>query len=199
MMRPKSIQAIGFLLISAFVLIWNNVYSQPSKDGAKTITNSGVLVNDYSALTVDATAGSSVITVASNAFNSNFTNVLGAGDLLFIIQIQGATMVTLDDPSYGNITSYNNCGNNEFCQVASVFGGTSITLACPLQHNYTAAGRVLVVRVPRYSSLTINPGASISCIPWQGNAGSIIAIEIAAGGQRPGQVLRPHRRPAGRG
>jgi len=35
-----------------------------------------------------------------------------------------------------------------------------------------------VVRVPRYTSLTVNAGASLSTDAWNGSTGGIIAIEV---------------------
>src|SRR5687768_5116038 len=109
MTKPKSNKAIGFFIL-IFLLICNLVYSQPSKDGARTITSPGVVVNDYTTLTADASAGNNSIVVASNTLSGNFTAALATGDLIYIIQIQGASIVGIDDPTYGNIISYNNCG-----------------------------------------------------------------------------------------
>ncbi len=135
-------------------------------------------MNDYTVLTADVSSGSTSIQVSNNSLSSGFGSNLAQGDLVFIIQIQGAGIVTLDDPTYGNISSYNNCGKQEFAQVASVSGSNSISLTCPLQNSYTSAGRVEVVRVPRYTTLNVSAGSSITCPAWNGSTGGIVAIEV---------------------
>jgi uncharacterized repeat protein (TIGR01451 family) len=107
---------------------------------------------------------------------------LGAtpGDLLLIIQMQGATINTADTPTYGNVTSYNNSGTYEFVTVFSIAGNTINLPPCSgaLQHNYTASGHVQVVRVPQYTTLTINAGASITAPAWNGTIGGVAAVHV---------------------
>lgn len=166
-------------------------YSQRSKDGAKIVSTANNIVNEYTSITANAAAGATTIAVANSTLNANgrFPGALAAGDLIMIIQIQGATILgqpwifdnNFGDPrdsTWGEITAYNNCGNWEFAQVYSVPNGTSITVDCPLTNNYTSAGRVVVVRVPRYSSLTINSPGSITCDTWNGSIGGVCAIEV---------------------
>lgn len=165
--------------------------AQRGKDGDRTITAASTIVNEYTVLTADAVAGQSQITVANNGLNANnrFSAALAAGDLVMIIQMQGASINTADAASYGTITSYNNSGKYEFAEVLSVNGANTINFACALQNSYTAAGHVQVVRVPRYNTLTINANADITCPGWDASTGGIIATEtlgnttIAANGK----------------
>jgi len=165
-------------------------FAQRGRNGAFT-TSASVTVNEYTSLTADAITGNTALTVANSSLNSHgrFSASLSAGDLVMIIQIRGAningkpnssspTIATPNDSSWGAITAYNNCGNNEFREVASVPNGTTINLTCPLSNNYSYKGKVEVVRVPRYTNLTINSGGSINCDPWDSTVGGIIAIEV---------------------
>lgn len=176
-----------------FSLLWwgTDAIAQRSKDGTKTVSTANNVVNEYTTLTANAVSGASTITVASSTLNTNgrFPGNLAPGDLIMIIQVQGATIVgtppTQWDPwseprdsTWGAITNYNTCGNWEFAEVTSVPSGTSITLDCPIINNYTSSGKVVIVRVPRYSSLTINNGGTITCDPWNGSIGGICAIEV---------------------
>jgi gliding motility-associated-like protein len=166
------------------------IFAQRSKHGTKTVGASTVVVNEYTALTADASAGATTITVALSSLNatSRFPLPLLPGDLIMIIQMQGATtngvlaggLGTPPDSSWGRIDFYNNCGNWEFAEVFSVPTITSITLSCPLKNNYTATGRAQVVRVPRYSSLIINAGGIITCDTWNitPGVGGVCAIEV---------------------
>ncbi|MFN4234706.1 MAG: gliding motility-associated C-terminal domain-containing protein [Bacteroidia bacterium] len=184
-----------FLPILIFVLTTNLTFSQRGKDGPKTINAANTIVNAYTTLTANAFAGNTTISVANSALNSNFSTSLSAGDLILIIQMQGATLNgtpqpnlwspdpndiegTPNDSTWGQVNQYNNAGNNELVMVESVPNATTINLSCGLKNNYTASGKVQVIRVPRFSTLTINSGASITCPAWNGNTGGVIAIEV---------------------
>ncbi len=180
----------NFLLF--IVLCCTSVFSQKGKNGAGNISASTV-VNAYTALSADAFAGNTTINVASAAG-------YGVGDLIYIIQMQGASVNCYlipwgnpqspgpYGPEFGKITNYNNAGNNEYAEILSV-SGNAITIDCPLKNNYTAAGKVQVVKVPRYTALTITATGIITCPQWNGTTGGVIAIEvdgntsIAAGGK----------------
>ena len=154
--------------------------AQRGKDGSKLITATGVVLNEYTRLTANATAGATSISVSASGLNANnrFAASLAAGDLIFIIQMQGTSIAGGRYwPEYGYITSYNNCGNYEFAQVLSVPNGTTINLNCPLQYNYTSSGNVQVVRVPRATTLTVNSGAELTCQAWDGTTGGVLVIE----------------------
>ena len=169
-----------FVLISSFLIASQNVAAQRGKNGAKVITAANTIVNEYTTLTVDATAGSSSVTVAANTLNANnrFSNILSAGDLIFIIQMQGASIQGGQWwNGYGYIMDYYNTGLYEFAQVNSVQGTNIINLTCGLTNNYTAAKRVQIVRVPRYTTLTVNNSAELTCDTWDGNKGGVLTIE----------------------
>lgn len=163
------------LLMSAHSVI----SAQVGKNGAVTITAANTVVNAYTALTATATAGST--SVSATISNLNNGTALSAGDLLLIIGMQGATMETTNNASYGNVTALNSAGAYEYAWVCSVSGTNTIVLQDPLTNTFTVGGtsRVQVVRVPLYSSLTVNTGASISATPWNGTTGGIIAIHSA--------------------
>lgn len=168
-------------IISALLLAVTSVFAQRGKDGNKTVTAASTTVNEYTTLTADATAGQTFITVVNNGLNTfnRFTANLAAGDLVMIIQMQGATIdATPDDGTYGAVTNLNNCGNYELVQVKSVSGSNQINFDCALANNYTIAGRVQVVRIPRYNNLTINANADINSAPWDGSSGGIVALEV---------------------
>lgn len=173
-----------------FLLVCVTAYGQRGKNGSLTVSSS-IKVNEYTALTADATAGNTSIKVANSALNTNgrFKKNLAPGDLIMIIQMQGATIngapdknnnqiSTPNDSTWGAILNYNNCGNNEIREVLSVPDNTTINLTCPLVNNYTAAGKVQLVRIPRYTQLTINNGGEITCDAWDSISGGIIAIEV---------------------
>ncbi|PKQ69743.1 Ig-like domain-containing protein [Raineya orbicola] len=177
-----NILGFGTILL---LLYWLNVtssYAQAGKDGALTVTTANTVLNRYTRVTTDVTAGSNVITVvnindlnrdgigylpAGFVTNSSVyaNNALSPGDLIIIYQAQGAIINSTNTINYGQVTNYNGAGTYEFAQVASV-SGNNITLACRTKYSYFAARYVQVIRVPQYTTLTVNAGASVVAVPW---------------------------------
>lgn len=171
-----------YILYFLFAVCVLPLTAQRGKDGAGNITAANTIVNAYTALTANANTGATSISVASTAGYA-------VGDLIMIIQMQGASVNCGRDTifpdfsssiptntTYGAITNYNNAGNYEFAQINSVISATSFSLDCVLQKNYTAAGKVQVIRVPRYSSLSVTSGF-ITCPTWNGTTGGVVVVE----------------------
>jgi gliding motility-associated-like protein len=152
-------------------------FGQIGKDGISTV-GSNTIVNEYTYLTSNVSAGSSSISVNSSSLNDNgrFSATLAPGDLVFIYQVQGASIdASTFGSAWGAVTNYNNAGNYEFAEVASVPNTNTITFRCGLQNSYTSAGHVQVIRVPRYEEVLVN--AQISAPAWNGNTGGIVVLE----------------------
>jgi len=202
-MKMKSARLLlAIILLSPFI-----TFSQRGKDLNYTVTSSNTVVNSYTYLLSNAVSGTSTLNVNSNALTGGaFSGNLAAGDLLMIIQMQGATMDIDVTPTvdwggnytkpvaylwdfnwaqsnvkvaeWGKVTSYNNSGKFEQVEVLSVSGTNTITLSCPLQNSYTSAGHVQVVRVPRFNDLTVNTGTTIVPTAWNGSIGGVVAVEV---------------------
>lgn len=177
---------IILLILAVFSIL--SINAQRGKDGAKTVTGSEV-VNAFTMLTSNANIGDTSINVTNSSLATNFSSNLATGDLIMIYQVQGASVEdSLTVPAFpnsskfhltwGKITNYNNTGNYEFVQVKNVPNATTVIFDCPLKRNYTASGRVLIVRVPRYLSLTINGGGILTTSQWNGSSGGILAVEV---------------------
>jgi len=198
---------LNIIYTTAFVLFSFLGFSQKGSLGNATVSVQNEWVNTYTSLTLNANAGATSIAVASNSLNgAYFTSNLAAGDLILIIQMQGAavdinTTPTViwggsytaqnswtgfggpnpdwDETEYGQVLNYNNAGNYEYVEVSGITGGTTINLNCALTKSYTAAGHVQVIRVPRFDNLTVQNNSSISCPQWSGTTGGVVAIEVA--------------------
>ncbi|HNS12414.1 MAG TPA: PKD domain-containing protein [Bacteroidia bacterium] len=168
-----------FLFLIFTSLVPGFALAQAGKHGAKIISGNSI-VNEYTVLTANALSGSTSLTVSSSSLNASglFNSALVPGDLLFIIQVQGAQISFPDDSTYGTIQNYNSCGNNEFVQVASVPGANVINLSCPLKNDYSAVGVTQVLRVPRYTTLTVNSTGMLTCPSWNGATGGVLAVEV---------------------
>jgi hypothetical protein len=189
---------IGEFLLVIVIIILSILFpvfskAQKAKDGDFS-TASSTLVNKYVTLASSASAGVTSITVSNithlkrtdattpnvSLGTSIFANdALTPGDLVMIIQMQGADIATTDDANYGNITAYNNTGNYELKTVLSIASNT-ITFCDALTNSYGATGRqrTQVIRVPRFNNLTVNATHIISAAAWQGTKGGVCAIEV---------------------
>ena len=133
-------------------------------------------------------AGTSSITLTSTAG-------LAAGDMVLVIQMQGAGINSTNSNSYGDGVAGNpasgflndanlTAGRFEYAAVASVAGNT-INLATPLVNNYVRANasgtigqrRYQVIRVPQYFDLTL--AGNITAPAWNGETGGVLPLDVA--------------------
>ncbi len=185
---------IFLILILFFQAVF--LFSQRGKHGALTVATPSLRVNEYTSLTANALAGATLLQVANSNLNANgrFAGNLQIGDLVMIIQMQGAQIKTFNsaggqDSTYGEILNYNNCGNYELAQVFAIPNGTSIQLDCGLSKSYSSTGKAQVVRVPRYTTLTINAASSIFGDAWNGTIGGVVAMEVNGASVINGSVI----------
>jgi hypothetical protein len=171
----------------------------PGEDGDQTFTAADVVVNSYSALTgqsgstltvsnaADLTLPGAACPNTSGGCLDATSRALQRGDLLLVYQPQGATLDTASNSvGYGTVSNYNGAGRYEFVYVQSVAGNV-ITIAdsdsggsiCGggLRFTYAVPG-TMVIRVPQYSNLTVNAGASLVAPAWTGSSGGVVAIHV---------------------
>lgn len=196
-MKVKTLQYRGLtklVILCATVFGFStNSYSQlyKGRDGAESYTTAGSYVlNRYSALGSSVSAGAFSLTVNDMAelngslsfaksVNPYANDGLSNGDLVLIIQMQGADITTTNTSSYGTIVNYNNTGSYELKTVYNVSGNT-IYFCDGLTNSYTQSGRsrAQVVRIPRLSTLSVSSGVTITGNSWNGTTGGIVALEM---------------------
>jgi uncharacterized repeat protein (TIGR01451 family) len=193
----QMLKRIGFtrllLLLALSVLSIPKVWAAaacaaPGSDGSGSVgggTPSGVV---YMTPTANAAAAATRINVSS-------TTGLAAGDLVLVIQMQGADINTNNTTSYGSGVAGGNgsgylsnanltAGTYEYAAVASVTA-TRINLSSALINSYVQANygtngqrRYQVVRVPQYQNLTLT--GDIYGKAWDGTAtGGVLPLDVA--------------------
>lgn len=196
----KAIRLI--VLAGIFLFITNVSIAQRDKEGSYVAPVGNTVVNTYAHLTANATAGTNTLTVNSNAMaGAVFGGNLAPGDLLMVIQMQGVSIDVntwptvgwggnytvpnsyfttwgVNPENWGGITAYNQSGLHERVEVLSVSGANTITLNCDLINSYTSSHHVQVIRMPRFTDLTVNVGATIEPTLWDGNSGGVVALEV---------------------
>jgi mucin-19 len=170
--------------------------SIPGAAGAQTISTNP---NSYFPATASVSAGNTGISLGTR---TGAANDIAVGDLLLIIQMQGATIDSSQTNRYGDGagdgTVQNNTGDAargaisvtagtyEFAVATSAgSSGGSVTLSAPLQNSYVNAAasatqgqqRFQVIRVPQYASLTLS--GTIQPAPWDGTSGGVLVFDVA--------------------
>jgi gliding motility-associated-like protein len=191
------------ILCALFVFCLGWTLAQRSKNGDYIVSGTQVL-NAYTKVTSSVTVGQQTIYVSSNQLTSTYlTTPLSAGDLIMIIQMQGAQMDIDVTPAaswggtytipngylysggwfqvpykWGQVTDYKQAGKFELVEVLDVSGTNEILLNCPLTNSYARSGHVQVVRIPRLNNLTVGVSDSIVPLAWDGDKGGIVALEV---------------------
>ncbi|WP_367183353.1 beta strand repeat-containing protein, partial [uncultured Aquimarina sp.] len=159
----------AFMSLLTFIFLFTySASGQEGKDGDLTVTAANTILNTYSPITSDISAGDTSVDVNSVATD---LGGLSSGDLILIYQAQGATINTTNTINYGDITDYGSSGVYEYGYVSSISSNT-ITLTCEVANGYFVAGKTQVIKVPQYDTLTIDAGASVVPLPWEDFAGN---------------------------
>lgn len=141
------------------------------RDGAFTAAPGSNVVNAYTQVAAPLAPGDTSITTSGTVVG---TGTFAAGDLVMVLQVTGI----IPEPPSGEggpiDISTNPVGRWEFARLASVAGDT-LTLTAPLVHSY-AANVTQVIRVPEYTSVTVNLGRSIAARTWDGSTGGVVAF-----------------------
>ncbi|RZK63316.1 MAG: hypothetical protein EOO59_00005, partial [Hymenobacter sp.] len=176
----------------------------PGKDG--TVASLTAAPNTYYRPTGNAAAGQNTITMNGATLSgtgvANGGSPLAPGDLVLIVQMQGAAITTANDDTYGDGVAGPSANGNtpgttfiagryEYGVVAAgsatITPGTAgtLTLRDNLTNSYTSAAatttqgqqRYQVIRVPQYAALTL--GGNIAPPAWTGRLGGVLALDVA--------------------
>ncbi|UYZ64510.1 T9SS type A sorting domain-containing protein [Hymenobacter weizhouensis] len=168
------------------------VCATPGKDGPGALSTTGTQPNTYfPGVSVANDRRSIVLNAGTGA------TAIAAGDLLLVMQMQGADINSTNSSAYGsggsggsgNLTSNYTAGTYEYAVAANAVtvAGTNKTLqlANPLTNTYvnqdftTGNGqrRFQVIRIPQYSSLTVS--GAVTGLAWNGTVGGVLAVDVA--------------------
>lgn len=143
------------------LLLLNVCYGQTTVSG---------IINNYAAATT--------IDFCTNKITVDNAAAFNAGDTVVIMQMKGAAIDSSNTISFGTITNYNNAGSYEFNYVKSKTGN-SIEFEFTFLEQYDAArGKVQLIRVPYYQSVTI--AQTLTCPAWDGAKGGVVVVNSAA-------------------
>ena len=198
---PCSLKILKYIHI--LVLAWlgcASAYGQtcaaPGKDAPGTPSG---IVNTYYQGNGNLAAAATTLTLGAA---SGAAGTVTVGDMLLVIQMQGASIDTNDDERYGDgtgtagvrpvttasqangYTALNQAGLYEFVRVTQATG-SAITFTPALTNAYaqnpgTAPRRTYqVIRVPQYPSATFNGASPLLAAAWTGLVGGVLAVDVA--------------------
>jgi hypothetical protein len=156
------------LKIPSFLLVFSVLTMSCFMASAQNISG---IVNTYYRVTE--------VVPAKACVRVNTTAGLGYNDKVMLIQMKGASINTTDvnAVNFGDTTGLNNAGNYEIATVCYL-NGDSVFFVFNMLNQYTTAGKVQLVKMPRYSSATVTD--TLKAAPWNNTAGTggVLAIYI---------------------
>ena len=105
------------------------------------------------------------------------TSGLTHGDLVVLIQMKGASIVTANAINFGDTTSLNNAGNYEIGTICEVLSDT-VFFFFTLLNNYTVADKVQLVKFGEYYSANVID--TVKAASWNNTTGKggVLAIRV---------------------
>lgn len=194
--RPsqRARRCVAALLLLAALPALAVIQAMPGKDGAGGTLNT--VVNAYWPGAASVSAGSTSISLGTR--RGAAVNIT-AGDLLLVIQMQGADIDSSDTSAYGDgvagqpatgqLTTNFQAGTYEYVIAQNTVTGAGGTVTVTggsggglLNSYFNAApgsqGRrtFQVVRVPQYTSATF--GSGLTAPVWNGSTGGVLAVDV---------------------
>lgn len=177
---------------------WAQVCAAPGKDAPATI--SGVVNTFYQG------NGTLPVATASLTLGASIgaAGTVSVGDMLMIIQMQGATINSTDSDAYGDGTASGNSNAVTFSTIAQANGYTALGQAGLFEYVrvISAAGSAIsftpvltnayeqnttvqprrtyqVIRVPQYPNASISAASPVISVPWNGTTGGVVSIDVS--------------------
>ncbi len=129
-------------------------------------THNTIYINEYSSvISFDPCTNKMLIDSPANFQN---------GDMVLLIQMQGAAIDSTNTPAFGNIIDYRHTGNYEFNYIANI-AGNEVFLQNVVTRKYDfQKGKVQIVNVHPFISYTV--ADPVSCPAWNGSTGGVIVL-----------------------
>nr|WP_254623535.1 Ig-like domain-containing protein [Myxococcus sp. CA033] len=173
--------AVGLLALLCAALVAPSAYASADtfhlgdgSDGALTVNAPGTVVNTYTRVTAAVPAGQSFVTVTS-------TTGFAVNDLVLVFQAAGLTAPTSGSQTPIDLNAPANVavGRWQFGRVQALTA-TRLTFTAPLTVAFAANTGTQAIRVPEYSTVTVNAAGSLVARPWDGTTGGVL-IFLATG------------------
>jgi hypothetical protein len=162
----------NFCLLFFFLFTFCQPNFLLAKNNAAPNVAIGGVINSYAAvLNVSTSIGCSPMVL----FVDDAAGFI-PGDFALVIQMQGAVIDESNSDNFGNVTSLNSTGLFEKVEIMSV-NGNEIMISASLINDYQMTGKVQIVTIPSYTDAEVT--SEIVPMPWDGNKGGIIAMDVS--------------------
>jgi len=144
-------------------------YFQFSLSTHAQTTNISGMINTYHSVTE--------ILPSKAGIKADNTTGITYGDLVVLVQMKGADIITTNNSTFGDTTSLNNAGNYEIATVCSISGDT-VFFFNNVMNNYTPADRVQMVKFGNYLSADVID--TLKALSWNNSTGKggVLAISV---------------------
>lgn len=177
-------------LLSVLLLAGARLHAQSCPSSITTTTITSFPNTYYPGQQALVSAGSTSVVIGAAAHGATPISI---GDVLLIIQMQGAQINATNGSTYGNgvsgsgylVNSQLLAGNMEYVVATNAvpLSGGTLSLQAPTVNQYANAAFATngqytyqVIRVPTYYNLTL--GATVTPPYWDGAAGGVIVLDV---------------------
>ncbi|MCY1082912.1 adventurous gliding motility protein AgmC [Archangium lansingense] len=135
--------------------------------GSLQVKDSGVIINDSTALTAEVPEGATELPVAD-------ASAFAAGELVLVLQVGDEQPLDAFRAAVDELDARDSgAGRWELARLTEVVPGV-LSLSAPLVNRYAAVSQV--VRVPEYTDVRVLSSGSLRTRPWDGRSGGVLAF-----------------------
>lgn len=128
------------------------------------------VINSYARVTKYHSCSKSVEVVGLSGFEPK--------KKVMMIQMDGADIDTSNTASFGSVINYGNAGNAEILEIESIVGSSIVFKHAPLMQYDPENGSVQLVTIPTYDTALVSIMRPLTCSPWNGSTGGVLAFEV---------------------
>jgi len=171
-----SLLCLGTLSLHAQI---DNFFLGNGHNGALTVNAANTVINTYVRVTAAVPVGQNFTTVTS-------TTGFAVGDVVMVLQTTNTALAPVSGTQTTIDISSDRVGTWELARVTSLTA-TRLTYSTPLRNAYQLTG-VQAIKVPEYSTVTINAAGSVIASQWNGTTGGIVAFLATGNVTLAGQI-----------
>ncbi|GJM33752.1 MAG: hypothetical protein DHS20C18_27530 [Saprospiraceae bacterium] len=125
------------------------------------------IINEYAAV--------SELDSCTNTLTLDDASVFQEGMPVLLMQMQGATLSTVNNAEFGRVLDPKGAGWYERNEIVSIAGNV-VTLGNQLIHPYDPAGKLQLISIPTYEDAFVD--ALLTAQPWNGQTGGVLILEV---------------------
>ncbi|MEM6264203.1 MAG: T9SS type A sorting domain-containing protein [Bacteroidota bacterium] len=127
--------------------------------------------------TINTYAQVTAINYGTSELTLNSSVGFALGDLVLLIQMQGATIQTGNTSTFGEVTSYNGVGQYELSTICEINGNTLRMENTFSNTVYNVGSGLQLIRVPVYNT-GADVTATLTGTAWNGTTGGVLALAV---------------------